>query len=86
LKNKRKEDEVTTRELIDSLCSNLCPACGRGKVARKTLCGHCYHALPRGLQKALYNRLGEGYSEAVDEALHQLGVATPHLPKAVASQ
>lgn len=72
---------MTDRQLIDSLCSNLCPACGRGKNARMTLCGGCYHGLPRELQKALYNRLGEGYSEAVDQALRMLGVTTPRLPK-----
>lgn len=71
---------MTDHELLVSLQSPLCPACGGKKKPAQTLCGDCYHALPRHRQQRLYDRLGQGYAEAVHAALYDLGVKSPLLP------
>lgn len=72
---------LTEEELIASLQSEICPACGRSKMFGQTLCRKQYNLLPREMQRALYQRLGEGYAEAVDAALSHLGVQRVHLPR-----
>ena len=61
-------DQLTDVALVTSLRSTKCPACGRLKKARQTLCFNDYRALPHGLRAALYAPLGEGYREAVLDA------------------
>jgi hypothetical protein len=64
--------DVTDRELCTSLAGDVCPACGGFKKPHHTLCGAEYFKLPNAMRKALYNRLGEGYREAIDAALRKL--------------
>jgi hypothetical protein len=45
-----------------------------------TLCRQHYYALPNPMRKALYNRVGEGYEEALAAALDYLGADQFHLP------
>lgn len=68
-------DQIDDRALVTSLRSDLCPACGGTKKPAQTLCRLCYIALPRRKRLALYDRLGEGYQEAVTAALDELGKA-----------
>lgn len=49
--------------LVAELRSARC-RCGFPKVPARTFCGPCYWALPRGLQKGLYKKLGRGYETA----------------------
>lgn len=70
----------STRDLMRSLMSTICPACGNVKATRQTLCRKDYYALPPANRKALYQRVGEGYEEAVALAFDVLKVGTPHLP------
>lgn len=42
--------------------------CGRKKKTRQSFCSKCYFSLPRQLQAALYQRVGEGYEEAHAQA------------------
>jgi hypothetical protein len=42
--------------------------CGGFKGSRLTFCTTCYLLLPSTMKRALYKRLGEGYSEAYAEA------------------
>lgn len=63
---------LSARDAIRSLRSPICPACVGEKKPYKTLCGGCYHALPRNVARALYQRVGEGYEQAVAAAFRSL--------------
>lgn len=69
---------LTPRLVVDSLRSNVCPACGGRKGRAKTMCLTDYRKLPIAMRKALYAHLGEGYEQAVFEALRFLNVETFH--------
>jgi hypothetical protein len=73
-------EQLTARVLVTSLQSRLCPACGKTKNRAMTFCGGDYRKLPAAMKRALYNRVGHGYEEAVKEALAFLEVTAPHLP------
>ena len=68
--------------LIRSLTSELCPACGGKKKARQTLCLKDYRALPKELRNRLWYEVGDGYEEAVQDALTFLEVESPAFPPA----
>ena len=68
------EDVLVELVCVLSLVSQICPACGRLKNKRMTLCLRDYRALPKAMQRALYDRVGHGYREAVVEALQFLNV------------
>lgn len=68
------------QDLLASLMSTVCPACGQEKHVRNTLCRKHYYSLPGDMRKALYHRLGAGYEEAVAAALEFLGADQFHLP------
>lgn len=68
-------DSVTPRHLVASLASDLCPACGGNKSPSQTFCYRDYRRLPKVMQQALYNRLGNGYEQAVREAMRHLDEA-----------
>lgn len=72
--------KITDWMLIQSLTSTVCPACGGAKVSRQTLCRRDYFRLPHAMRKATYDRLGEGYKEAVIGALNFLGATEFHEP------
>ncbi len=74
--------DLNPEKLIQSLGSRTCPACGRSKQPRRTLCAHDYYRLPPDMRAALYNRIGRGYEEAITEALEYLGVEQFHHPPA----
>ena len=78
-------DQLAPRQLIASLRSTRCLACGGAKNSRMTFCGRDYHRLSQPLKRALYARVGEGYEQAVREALAFLEVSQPALPAPVAS-
>jgi hypothetical protein len=42
--------------------------CGARKAPMATFCSNDYFALPKPMRDALYNRIGEGYEEAVSDA------------------
>jgi DnaJ-class molecular chaperone len=72
--------EITTEQMVDSLYSRVCPACGGQKGDQKTLCFECYGHLRRPKQEALYRRVGSGYEAAVREAMGALGAEQWHDP------
>ncbi len=76
---------IDSETALISLDSRICPACGGRKARAQTLCGGHYHALPREMKNALYNRVGQGYERALLEALNFLEVKMIHLPKAATS-
>jgi hypothetical protein len=57
------------REILESLGSTTCGACGGPKQPRMSHCSTCYYALPQYMRKALYQRFGEGYEQAYEESL-----------------
>lgn len=71
--------QLDTQQAVDSLVSTTCPACGRPKGSRKSLCARCYYALPKQMQRDLYRPVGAGYEEALDAALKHHEVDTPFL-------
>ena len=56
---------------LAALMSNECH-CGRPKKPRMSFCFSCYRSLPRDMQRALYQRFGEGYEEAYEAAVEWL--------------
>jgi len=79
--NEHRDNQVfTKRQAIESLRSETCPACGKAKKAKQSLCYPCYKRLPQDRQHDLYNRIGEGYEEALGHAMTLLGVEVPTMP------
>ena len=56
-----------TKFYVQSLRSEEC-LCGRKKKSGMTFCYICYKSLSRDMQKKLYQRMGDGYEDAVDAA------------------
>lgn len=73
-------------DLAASLKSTVCPACGRGKTARLSLCNRCYFSLSRAEQNALFRFFGAGYEEAMAAALATLKAETVYLPEPAQEQ
>jgi len=65
----------TKLEILRSLDSVVCPACGLVKKRRHTLCKDCFALLPRRTQCQLYEPMGPVYFDAVSEAMLNLGKA-----------
>jgi hypothetical protein len=59
--------------LLKELKGNEC-ACGGYKKGGNSLCYKCYSSLPDDMQKDLYQRFGNGYEEAYDNAVGWLNV------------
>jgi hypothetical protein len=72
---------IEQSQIIASLRSVLCPGCGKAKKSRQLFCYVCFMALPAGRRSALYKLVGEGYEEAVEEALKSLSIQNPHWPR-----
>lgn len=67
--------QPTKDQLYESLMnSTVCPACGAYKKEHRSLCYDCFCRLPPPLKERLYRRFGQGYEEAMAEALRFLGV------------
>ena len=64
--------ELTRELVIDSLYSATCPACGGRKGEEKSLCYRDFCSLPGHIKSALYKRIGDGYEEALYDALQHL--------------
>src|SRR4051812_40059723 len=71
---------LTDRDLVHSLASKVCPACGGKKSVVHTFCRVDYYRLSRDEQNALYNRVGHGYREAVLAALQHFKKTEATLP------
>ncbi len=63
---------TTTRAMVASLGSRLCPACAGEKKCRQTFCSACYYKLPEELRRSLYAQVGQGYERAVESAMIHL--------------
>lgn len=70
----------TPADLVASLRSTTCPACGGEKRPNETLCSHEYYRLPRAKRNRLYDYVSAGYAEAVVAAFLFLGVDTFTMP------
>ena len=61
--------EFDRRTAIESLRSDVCPACGNTKTPRKSVCTICWHKLPRNLSRSLYTAFTDGYLDHLNAAL-----------------
>jgi tRNA(Ile2) C34 agmatinyltransferase TiaS len=68
------EETLDWRRLVNSLRSDTCPACGGYKRGAISVCPKCWRGLPKAKQQRMYDRIGEGYQEAMIAALRHLGV------------
>lgn len=50
-----------------------CAVCEKKKSKAQSFCSSCYYKLPEGMRKSLYRRFGDGYEEAYEEAIDELG-------------
>lgn len=73
-------EQLTPVNLVRSLRSCVCPACGGPKGRRKTFCLDCFNQLSPDNQRQLYQGLEQGYETAVLRALRVLGVTRFILP------
>lgn len=64
-------------EILGSLKSTKCAACGQPKKAMRSHCQRCYFALTPELRRGLYQRFGSGYEEAYEESLRFLSEKYP---------
>ena len=60
-----------TKFYLQQLRSEEC-ACGKWTKVKMSFCARCYFSLPRDMQRDLYQRMGNGYEEAVDAAVSYL--------------
>ncbi|HWP39813.1 MAG TPA: hypothetical protein VNL70_02720 [Tepidisphaeraceae bacterium] len=65
-------ESLTAVNLLRSLRSEVCPACGQAKSARQSLCPSCLRRVPARLKGELRRRIGEGYDSAMLRALRHL--------------
>ncbi|WP_428936898.1 hypothetical protein [Fontivita pretiosa] len=65
-------ESLTTVRLLQSLRSEVCPACGRTKTARQPLCDSCLRRVPSRIKAELQRRVSEGYDRAMLRALRHL--------------
>lgn len=63
---------MSASQMIRSLSSGDCPACGGRKREKMSLCNGCYHKLDKDVQRRLYSRIGCGYEAAFREAIKAL--------------
>jgi hypothetical protein len=54
---------------IEVLKSNECPSCDSYKSPKKAFCWKCWNRLPAHLQRQLYQQIGCGFEEALDESV-----------------
>lgn len=73
--------DITAAIARDSLFSQTCLRCGNFKLDRRSFCPRCYFRLPKTLRLALWRPIGQGYEEALVEALNYLKADHLHLPE-----
>ena len=60
------------QDYIQILKDEKCSVCDRDKKIGFAFCYKCYSSLPNDIQRELYRKMGEGFEEAVDEAVKYL--------------
>lgn len=63
------------RAIVDSLRSTECPACHKQKQPSQSFCRQCFARLRIDSRGALYHGFGQGYEEAMEQAMRELGKA-----------
>ena len=72
---------MTRKSILEEFLGTDCPTCDGVKRPKQSHCGRCYHQLPKGMQRALYLRFGEGYEEAYAAACAYLAEHHPRPAK-----
>ncbi|HWT00227.1 MAG TPA: hypothetical protein VN256_08265 [Pyrinomonadaceae bacterium] len=65
------------RQILESLGSAVCEACGGPKEPKLSHCGSCFYRLSPAIRKALYLPFGKGYEHAYEGSLRVLGAGRP---------
>jgi hypothetical protein len=72
----QERQEPITRErrleILQSLGSAVCGACGKSKRPKMSHCRTCYYKLPPKMRQALYRGFNNGYEETYEESLRFL--------------
>lgn len=74
-------EAASDRNLIASLNSTTCPACGGTKQRAHTFCPRDYHALSPENKKAIWRKFGEGYNAAFIRCMRNLGAGRIRMPR-----
>lgn len=61
----------TTKECVEILKSDFC-YCKKRKDVKKVFCIDCFLSLPAELQRALYQKIGDGFADAVNISMFYL--------------
>ena len=67
------EGSDAERPVVSRLdCTNILKSetcrCGGSKAMNRAFCFHCWNRLPRNIRHRLYNRIGQGFEQAIVEA------------------
>jgi hypothetical protein len=68
---------MSKKTILEDFLGTECVACGGEKNSKQSHCGKCYYKLPKPMRKALYNRFGEGYEKAFEDATKWLAEHHP---------
>ena len=69
------DTKMTARRARVDLLGDTCRGCGKKKRSGMSHCRKCYLSLPRGMQRDLYKKIGEGYETAYADSLAWLAKA-----------
>jgi hypothetical protein len=76
------DEQLTAQALLQSLRSTTCPVCGGPKKSMHSLCLSDYRRLPKPMRDALWALIGDGYKEAMADALVYLHRTLFRMPEA----
>jgi hypothetical protein len=69
-------------EIWREFVGEVCGGCHKPKVRGQSFCKDCYFNLPKELRKKLWQRFGNGYEEAHEEAIARFRENVPIEAKA----
>ena len=72
-------DQLTDAIAVESLASTTCPHCGQSKKRGMSFCFRGHWDLTQRMRCFLWQPIGQGYREAVIEAMNYLGAGVVRL-------
>ena len=62
---------ISGKEALKMLVSTTC-RCGISKKKMQVFCNTCYFKLPEKMRRNLYKKVGDGFKEAVNDAVEYM--------------